>query len=261
MKKTTMFAALLFAALMVSCGGKGGEKTADAGCGGHSHGACASKTGGEGCGSGACGGGETTCQNSQKMNKTAFQKKYTNADFYKDGKFQQEVAEKAFREMFAHYGYPVTPFMEENWWFTDFGMGDFENCGMGGIFWHNNPSDDYLAHDIYLLPGQMIPEHKHVKTEYPAKMESWIVDYGWAYNYSEVGEPTPNAPELPASQKATIKSKTFVKQMPNNVVNLSDAGAETWHFLIAGDEGAIITEFANYHDGAGLKFSNPAAKM
>ena len=30
-----------------------------------------------------------------------------------------------------------------------------------------------------------------------------------------------------------------------------------WHFLQGGPEGVIITESATYHDGNGLRFSNP----
>lgn len=95
--------------------------------------------------------------------KATYQKKYTNADFYKDGKFDQEAAKEAFLDMFKFYGVPYTPLMEKDIWFTDFGLGDFENVGMGGIFWVNDPEYGYFAHAIYLLPGQMIPEHAHVK--------------------------------------------------------------------------------------------------
>ena len=34
--------------------------------------------------------------------KTTYQKKYTNADFYKDGKFDQEAAKKAFLDQTCH---------------------------------------------------------------------------------------------------------------------------------------------------------------
>lgn len=37
--------------------------------------------------------------------------------------------------MFEYYGYPVTELIEKEAWYTDFGLGDFEHCGMGGIFW------------------------------------------------------------------------------------------------------------------------------
>lgn len=46
-------------------------------------------------------------------------KKYTNADFYKNGVFQQEIAIEAMKEMFVHYNIPFTGFMAENMWVTD----------------------------------------------------------------------------------------------------------------------------------------------
>ncbi len=216
----------------------------------------------------AMGCGQSEKQENCKTDKTEmttqkqpFTKKYTNADFYKDGVFQQDVAKKAFLEMFDHYGYAMTPFLEENIWFADFGLGDFENCGMGGVFWVNDAENGYFAHDIYLLPGQMIPEHKHVKTDYPAKIESWMVLNGGVYSFSEVVGSTENAPKIAESQKATTISDKFVKQEKGQILHLIDAGAETFHFMMAGENGAIVNEWANYHDGAGLRFSNPKAIM
>ena len=193
------------------------------------------------------------------MDQKKYVKKYTNADFYTDGKFNEEVAFKAFKEMFAYYGEPFTPLMEKDMWVTDFGMGDFENAGMGGIFWVNDSVHNYFAHEIYLLPDQMIPEHAHVKTTFPAKFESWMVRHGWCYNFSEVGDPTPDPPALPKSQKESVISKNFLVQKVGEVVHLKKS--ETFHFLKAGPEGAIVSEWASYHDGNGLRFTNPKAKM
>lgn len=186
--------------------------------------------------------------------KAPYQKKYTNADYYKDGKLVPEIALKAYLEMLEHYGVPYSDFVKKNLWITDFNLGDFENVGMAGLFWVNDPVHNYFGHEIYLLPGQMIVEHKHVATEFPAKFESWQVRHGWAYNYS-IGETTPNAPVLPASQKDHITISHFQKQMVDEVIHLAEI--ESPHFLLAGDNGSIITEFATYHDGAGLRFTNP----
>ena len=80
----------------------------------------------------ACGMGLVACTAESKkteqvmtQEKATYQKKYTNADFYKDGKFDQEAAKKAFLDMFEFYGVPYTPLMEKDIWFTDFGLGDF----------------------------------------------------------------------------------------------------------------------------------------
>ena len=186
--------------------------------------------------------------------KEPYAKKYTNADFYKDGKLDAEIALKAYLDMLDHYGVPYSDFLKENLWITDFSLGDFENVGMAGIFWVNDPDGRYLGHEIYLLPGQMIVEHKHIETDYPAKMESWQIRHGWAYNYS-IGDPTPNPPQLPASQNGYITVSHFKKQQVDEVIHLVEL--ESPHFLLAGPEGSVISEYASYHDGNGLRFTNP----
>ena len=212
-----------------------------------------------------CGVGMTSCSTESKktesvmtQEKKTYQKKFTNADFYKDGKFDQEVAKKAFLDMFEFYDVPFTALMEKDIWFTDFGLGDFENTGMGGNFWINGAEHGYFAHSIYLLPGQMIPEHAHVKTSFPAKHESWMVNHGWVYNFSEVGDETPNPPAIPAGH-GPVKSKNFVVQQVGDVLRLKEP--ETFHFMMAGPEGAIVEEWACYHDNDGLRFTNKKAAL
>lgn len=196
---------------------------------------------------------------SKEVKKEAkFAKKYTNADFYTDGKFNEDVAIKAMKEMLQHYDLPFTSFMEKEFWVVDFGLGDFENVGMGGVFWVNDAEHNYFAHAIYLLPGQMIPEHAHVKTEYAPKFESWMVTKGWAYNFSEIGDTTPNAPAIPASH-GPIKSMNFVVQNVGDIIHLKKEAS--FHFLMAGPEGAVVDEWASYHDGAGLRFTNGKASL
>lgn len=187
-----------------------------------------------------------------------YSKKYTNADFYKDGKFDQAVAIEAMKDMFKFYDVPFTELMAKDMWVTDFGLGDFENVGMGGIFWINDAEHGYFAHAIYLLPGQMIPEHAHVKTKFPAKHETWMVEKGWAYNFSEIGDETPNAPAIPATH-GPIKSKNFTIQKVGEVLPLKKI--ESFHFLMAGPEGAIVDEWACYHDNDGLRFTNSKAAL
>jgi len=189
-----------------------------------------------------------------EMKEKVFTKKYTNADFYKDGKIQPEIAKKAYLEMLEFYGVPFSPTLAAGIWITDFNLGDFENVGMAGIFWLNDSVHGYFGHEIYLLPNQMIPEHRHLATKFPAKFESWKVNHGTCYNFG-IGEPTANPPVLPESQKDHITSLSFVHQDIDEVVALKKL--ESPHFILAGDNGVIITEFATYHDGAGLRFTNP----
>lgn len=192
-----------------------------------------------------------------KLEKPLFQKKYTNADYYKDGKFDGQLALQAYLEMFEYYGVPFTDFMKENLWVSDFDLGDFENVGMAGVFWVNDPVNRHFGHEIYLLPGQMIPEHRHEATEaFPAKFESWMVRNGWAYNFG-IGETSPNLPVLPASQKGAITVSNYEIIKVGDIRPLKELLSS--HFLRAGDNGAIISEFGTYQDGNGLKFTNQKA--
>lgn len=200
----------------------------------------------------------TKTENTMEAQNAPYVKKYTNKDFYKDGKLQADVALKAYEEMLAHYGIKLSKFMRENLWITDFELGDFENVGMAGFFWVNNAEHGYFAHEIYLLPGQMISEHRHVATDKPAKHESWMVNKGFVYNFS-TGEETPNTPALPKTQEGYITAKHWVKQNPGEILALNGIGEP--HFMMAGENGACVFEFANYHDGNGLRFTNPKVQF
>ena len=156
--------------------------------------------------------------------------------------------------------------------------------GMGGVIWVNEIREEYFGHDIYLLPGQSIAEHRHLPThiktkdqwtgkEYekdlPCKMESWLVRHGWVWGFTTEGEP--NLDKYP-EVKAKLSKLLFEKdpETGKQILNclhvekwVADGVAhklakdESWHFMMGGDEGAIVSEFANYHDGQGLRFSVP----
>ena len=183
---------------------------------------------------------------------------HANEEFYTaDGAFDAAAAKKAYYEMMRHYHYPIPERLRtEEFWTLDFAMGKFTEVGMAGILWMNEKEEDFFGHEIYLLPGQMIAEHKHVKTEAAGpKMEGWHVRHGHVYTYGE-GTPNPGDEDrIPESHREIAKARCAVKLMPGEVNKL--AGAEQWHWMLAGPEGAIVSEYATYHDGAGLRFSHP----
>ena len=125
-----------------------------------------------------------------------------NSKFYHDGVFNKAKAFVAYYAMMKRFDYPIPPVLKtDQFWTSDFAQNDFANVGMAGIFWINNKEHGYFAHEIYLLPGQMIVEHRHnVSKEGPAKMESWHVRHGMIHTFGE-GEPTVDLPcRLPISQ-------------------------------------------------------------
>jgi len=188
--------------------------------------------------------------------------KQSNKGFYKaDGTFDDGKAKQAYYAMMKRFGYPVYDKLKtDDFWAIDFGLKDFVNVGMAGIFWWNDKKDGYFGHEIYLLPGQMIVEHAHVATpEAKPKMEAWQVRHGSVYVFGEGDETKPCPVELPESQAKYITVKNC------KVLKLGEIAAlnrpEAKHFMIAGPEGAIVTEYATYHDNAGLRFTNPGVKF
>lgn len=189
-----------------------------------------------------------------------------NEAYYTDGKLDEGKVKDAYFSMMKHFNYPIFPVLKtKEFWVTDFTLGDFSKVGMGGIFWMNNnyKGGGYLGHEIYLLPGQMIVEHAHVATKVgPAKRESWLVRHGSVYSFSVQDEPMAGVrPLLPVSQTSkgfiTCNSWKMLKAGENDTLNKEGAK----HFLIAGPEGAIVTETGNFHDNDGLRFTNPNAKL
>ena len=193
--------------------------------------------------------------------------KYDNAGFYNaDGSFNEATAKEAYAELFRFHRYTLADVVnDERFWVMDFGLGDFANVGMAGIFWLNDKEHGYFGHEIYLLPFQMIPEHAHVEAEgKPAKHEYWQVRNGSIYNFGEGGSKTDKLPvELPKSQlEANAVTAFKCVELKATAGSGGEAGLNrigAYHFMMGGPEGTIVTEYATYHSGEGLRFQNPKA--
>lgn len=203
---------------------------------------------------------------------------------YKQGRMDVDAVKAAYFEMFARFHYPVPDILKtDEFWVADFVQGDILRLGMGGIFWVNeagrygthgqgkydgefsDQSFGYLGHEIYLLPGQTLPEHRHIGGHegFGPKMEAWQVRYGEVLFYGEhqsddgevaIGElPEPDRPwgygenwfkSSYAIQRTAKSGRTYLLQDP-----------ESWHGQKAGKDGAIVTEYATYHNH--VEFSKP----
>jgi hypothetical protein len=215
-----------------------------------------------------CGGAKKTCGKGFIP--------VNNADFYKDGKFDSDKAKQAYYDLMKKFHEPVYEALvnpekfglDKNFfWAVDFAKGDFARFGMGGVIWVNEKEEGYFGHEIFLLPGQSIAEHKHLPTKdakgatLPCKIESWRVRRGSVYMFSEIGTPNleqfPEAkPLLSAVQIPHLKS-LHVEKVTADGTSRKLAAPESWHFMMGGPEGAVVTEYATFHDGAGLRFSVP----
>lgn len=188
-------------------------------------------------------------------------KTYTSAEFYgADGTFLIDKAREAYYDMFRRFHYPISETLKKEMWILEFGLGDFSRVGMAGIFWLNREDYNYFGHEIFLLPGQMIPEHCHLKTAKGApKMESWQPRRGMIYTFGE-GDATPDLlDKIPPSQRDLVKSQCGASLGIDEIGHLNRLTA--WHFMVAGPEGALVTEYGTFHDMDGLRFSNPKATL
>ena len=125
---------------------------------------------------------------------------------YSAGTLSVDQVKQAYFDMMERFSYPIPDILKtDNFWVCDFAQGDIMALGMGGIFWINEKGEyktagtgnyagkyrdeqyGYLLHEIYLLPGQTLPEHRHIggPEDYGPKMEAWQVRYGEVCFYGD----------------------------------------------------------------------------
>jgi hypothetical protein len=205
-------------------------------------------------------------------------------DFYTHGAFDPKKALDAYFAMMERFAYPIPDVLRtDQLWACDFMQADFTKLGMAGIFWinelgtygengsalykgdHKEEKFGYLGHEIYLLPGQALPEHSHVggPEGLGPKMESWQVRYGEVDFFAEVkgdGSETLIS-DMPENERPWgygedwFKSKFVTKRSAQSGKLYSLEDPETWHSQRAGAQGAIVTEYATYHNH--VQFSKP----
>ncbi len=185
-----------------------------------------------------------------------------NADFYKDGKFNEQAAKDAYLAMLKRAGYPISEKLLKNLAVTDFALGRFTEVGLGTVLWIGEKKANYTTLDIFLLPNQTIPEHWHVglaSEGVTPKMESWLVRWGASYIY---GEGTTVARPVAKIYPSEAKYLTVMKE---TICKVGDTAGithpEEKHWQQAGPEGAIVSEVSTYHSGAAVRFTNPNIKF
>ena len=183
---------------------------------------------------------------------------FDNASFYgADGKFDVEKGRDAIVTLMKYHNYPIFPGMREKIWVSDYGTGQFTKLGLAAYLFKNNEEDKYMLMDLFLLPGQMLPEHWHLDGDSnPAKREGWLVRWGLSHI---VGAGEPNlgkdvvVPACHHNGEVTVKHEVVAG--PGTFVSL--AKVYTRHWQLAGPEGAIVTEVANVHTESAVRHTDP----
>lgn len=185
---------------------------------------------------------------------------FNNADFYKDGKFNEDAAKDAVIKLMKFYNFPVTATTRSQLWVSDYGTGKYTEVGLAAIMIENNVQDRYMLQALFLLPNQMLPEHWHEKpkSDLPAKMEGWFVHNGSTYTVGEGENNLAQFPEIkiPASHPNEVVAKNVTKVAAGGYSKLTKRYAHHWQF--AGPEGAILYEVANVHDNESVRHLVPS---
>lgn len=188
---------------------------------------------------------------------------FENRSFYTaDGMFDEAAAKRAYFRLCRWFGYPIHDNLRNNLFVTDFALGRFVEVGLGCLVWVDELKGNYCSLEIFLLPGQMIPEHWHVAVEdqgVAPKLESWIVRYGKTFTYGE-GEPTATlSVSIAESEKPFVTVRCEKPLSVGEVTGIAKPMEKHWQ--LAGPEGCILTEVSTYHAPAAVRFTNPKIKF
>ncbi len=174
-----------------------------------------------------------------------------------DGKFDVEKGKDAIIALCKYHGYPIFPELREKLWVSDYATGQFTKLGLAACLFINNEEDRYMLMDLFLLPGQMLPEHWHLDGDKnPAKREGWLVRWGLSHIVG-IGEPNLSpevvVPKCHWGGKTTTSHEVIAK--PGMFVPLAEVKSRHWQF--GGPEGAILTEVANVHTNDAVRHTDP----
>lgn len=119
-------------------------------------------------------------------------------------------------------------------------------------------TERYCAKELIFLPRQIIPEHKHPPVgSYIGKQETFRCRFGEVYLYVP-GPPVRNPKaKLPKDKEQYFVVRNEIILKPGQQYTLPP---NTFHWLQAGDEGAIVSEFSSKSIDEYDVFTDPQIK-
>ncbi len=124
---------------------------------------------------------------------------------------------------------------------ADMGLGEFERQGVAILPYIN--TDRYCAKELIFLPHQTCPQHRCPPVNgQPGKQETFRCRYGRVYLYVE------DAPTRCPHCRAPYGSEDAYTVWHEIVLTLGEqytVAPDTWHWFQAGEEGAVVSEFAS----------------
>lgn len=157
------------------------------------------------------------------------------------------------QEYFNKAGLFITPAETVAIETADFGLGRFQEIGLGVLVYVN--TDRCCAKELAMWPGQTCPEHRHPPVgEDPGKEETFRCRWGKVFLYVE-GQPTPEPTcTPPKDREQTFTVWHEVALDPGQQFTIQP---NTLHWFQAGPDGAVVSEFSTRSTDENDIFTDP----
>jgi len=136
---------------------------------------------------------------------------------------------------------------------ADFGLGEFEQTGLGVLVYVN--TERCCAKELAMLPRQTCPEHLHPPVgDSPGKEETFRCRWGKVFLYVD-GAPSPS-PQCrpPAGSESHYTIWHEVELNPGGQYTIFPG---TKHWFQAGPDGAVVSEFSTRSTDENDIFTDP----
>ena len=155
-------------------------------------------------------------------------------------KKEQAERRRCSYDLFCKAGIFITEAERDRIEIADFGLGEFEQTGLGVLVYVN--TDRCCAKELAMWPRQTCPEHRHPSVGgAPGKEETFRCRWGTGYLHIP-GERTarPKA-KAPRGREATYTIWREIELRPGDQYTVPP---DTLHWFQAGGEGAVVSEFS-----------------
>lgn len=166
-------------------------------------------------------------------------------------------ARKKAAKILKKAGIAVTPREIETMEVADFGLNDLEHYGIEVIIYESN--ERYCAKELIMFPRQICPEHRHppIPKRDAGKQETFRCRWGEVYLHMQ-GKPTPRPKAI--VPKGDEKYFTIWREIVLKPGDQFTLPPDNLHWLQAGDEGAVVSEFSSMNTDEDDIWTNPKIK-
>jgi len=168
-------------------------------------------------------------------------------------KAQYEDSKQKLLNAFSKAGIVLTDEEKNNVEVADFGLGELEEIGLELITYVN--TDKVCSKELFLLPWQICPEHRHPSLNgKDGKEETFRCRAGEVYLYVEGEAVASPKGKVPEKRKDSFTVWHEIVLYPGEQYTLYP---NTLHWFQGGPDGAIVSEFSTHSTDDADIFTDP----